>query len=173
MGQSSLVVHSFHNSLAYSTAASDEPFWDAVYRKAFPSMVNHMLCNSDCQAQRDGIDRVIVLANGVVLKIDEKKRTGEWNDILLEYISVDRTNAPGWIEKDLTIDYLAYAFMKSQRVYIFPWLFLRRAWNHYKKEWIETYKRIEANNGTYKTISVAVPIDTVKKAVSTAMSIQL
>jgi len=167
-------MHDFKAQLEYSEQASCEPFWGKIYHKAFPSLVNHMPCAGDTKSQRMGIDRVLFLANGQTLYVDEKKRRADYNDILLEYISVDTTNAPGWIEKDLAIDYLAYAFMESQRVYLFPWHMLRRAWNNYKTKWINEYKPpIVAQNNGYKTISVAVPIMTLKKAVSTATTIQL
>lgn len=172
MGKPGL-IHDFRERLAYSEVASDEPFWNAVYRKAFPSMVNLMLASGDTESQRMGIDRVIILSNGQVLKIDEKKRTEIFQDILLEYISVDKTGAPGWIEKDLAIDFLAYAFMPNKRVYLFPWLLLRRAWRHFKDKWIEMYPKITANNNGYKTISVAVPIEVLVKAVNAASVIQL
>lgn len=173
MGQPGLTVHDFKNDLAYSEAASDESFWDAIYKKAFPNMVNHMLCSGNTQSQRMGIDRLILLSNGRTLSIDEKKRREEYQDILLEYISVDTTGAPGWIEKDLTIDYLAYAFMKSKRVYLFDWLALRRAWQHYKDTWKRIYPTIQAQNNGYKTLSIAVPIETVRNAASLAMVVQL
>ncbi|MFA6271402.1 MAG: hypothetical protein WC657_09450 [Candidatus Paceibacterota bacterium] len=173
MGQSSVVTHDFRNSLAYSEVASDEPFWSAVYKKAFPNIVNQMLASGDTASQRMGIDRVVILANGQILKIDEKKRAGTYQDILLEYISVDTTGAPGWMEKDLAIDYLAYAFMPTKKVYLFSWPILRRAWDHYKAKWIATYPKITAQNRGYKTISVAVPIDVLTAAVSAASVIQL
>lgn len=136
-------------------------------------MVSQMLCDGDTESQRQGIDRIVLLANGRVLKIDEKKRRQEYNDILLEYISVDKTGAPGWIEKDLTIDYLAYAFMQSQRVYLFDWCLLRRVWLKHKKEWIEQYNIPPAQNSGYCTLSVAVPITKLLKLISTASVIQL
>ncbi len=173
MGQPNLDIHNFTEQLEYSEQASDELFWDAIYRKSFPNLVNHMIASGDIKSQRMGIDRVVFLSNGKTLYIDEKKRRKEWGDILLEYISVDKTNAPGWIEKDLSIDYLAYAFMASQRVYLYPWDMLRRAWNYYKPEWIDAYKRVEAKNNGYTTISVAVPIDVLQNAVSLATVIQL
>jgi hypothetical protein len=167
------VVHDFKEQLLYSEVSSDEIFWDAIYRKAFPGMVNQMLCSGNTHSRRMGIDRLIMLASGKVLAIDEKKRKEEYNDILLEYVSVDTTNTPGWIEKDLAIDYLAYAFMKSQRVYLFDWLMLRRAWGHFKSEWMNRYPKITAQNNGYKTLSVAIPIGILRNSVSQAMVIQL
>src|SRR3990167_1365330 len=122
MGQSGM--NDFHTDLAYSNAMSDEKFWDAIYRKAFPNIVNHMICTGNTASQRIGIDRIIHLSNGNSLKVDEKKRRREYDDILLEFVSNDIAGAPGWIEKDLAIDYLAYAFMESKRCYLFPWQML-------------------------------------------------
>jgi len=167
------MIHNFAEMLVYSEEASDEPFWREVYKKAFPNMVNEMLGSGNTESQRMGIDRVVLLANGKMLKIDEKKRQRCYPDILLEYVSVDTTGAPGWIEKDLPIDYIAYAFMPTKRVYLLPWDMLKRAWDHYKKDWLAKYKIPPAQNNGYKTLSVAVPIDILLNAVKSASIIQL
>jgi len=166
-------VHDFKERLQWSESQSDEPFWDAVYRKAFPNLVNHMVCPGNTTSQRMGIDRIIMLANGKSISIDEKKREKDYPDICLEYISIDTTRAPGWIEKDLAIDYLAYAFMPSKRCYLFPWPQLRRAWQQFGEEWKSKYFNPKAPNNGYQTISVAVPIDIWQRAVSTACVINV
>ena len=89
-------MHDFKAQLEYSEQASCEPFWGKIYHKAFPSLVNHMPCAGDTKSQRMGIDRSIFLSNGKTLYIDEKKRRKIRNDILLEYISEDTTNAPAF-----------------------------------------------------------------------------
>lgn len=165
--------HDFVERLAYSERASHEPFWDAVYRKAFHNMVNHMPCPGDAASQRMGIDRLVFLANGKTVAIDEKKREGVYGDIYLEYISVDTNNTPGWIEKDLAIDYLAYAFMPIQRVYLFPWDVLRRAWLRFGNRWKAVYACRSAQNNGYKTWGVCVPISVVQSAVRTAAIIDV
>lgn len=167
------MIHNFNERLAWSEQGSTEPFWDAVYRKAFPNLVNHMQCLGDTASQRMGIDRLIHLSNGRTLYVDEKKREKDYGDILLEYVSVDRTGAPGWMEKDLAIDYLAYAVMPCHRCYLFPWLMLRRAWLHYREQWIGKYKTCPAKNGSYTTLSVAVPTAIVLGAVKQAMLIDV
>jgi hypothetical protein len=166
-------VHDFKQKLAESQAASLEPFWNAVYQRAFPGLVNHMPCPGDVLSQRMGIDRLIMLETGRIIRIDEKKRDRVYPDILLEYLSNDRTGAPGWIEKPLLIDYLAYAFMPSHTVYLFDWLMLRRAWIHYRTEWKAKYYKVRAQNVGYVTESVAVPIKVVRDAVQAATIIKL
>ena len=173
MGQSVALVHNFLKDLAWSEKAGDEPFWNAIYHKAFPNMVSAMSCPGDFASQRMGIDRVILLSNGETIKIDEKKRREDRGDILLEYISNDVTDAPGWIEKDLAIQYLAYAFIPSRRCYLFDWPMLRRAWLKFKDGWISRGPFIAAQNNGYKTISTAVPTKELLSAVSSARIIQL
>lgn len=167
------MIHDFRERLAWSEQASTEPFWDAVYRKAFPNLVNHMPCLGDTASQRQGIDRVIHLSNGKTLYVDEKKRDRVYDDFFLEYVSVDRTRAPGWMEKDLSIDYLAYAFMPTRRCYLLPWLMLRRAWLAHKELWMDTYQHKPGENDGYVTWGVCVPIRVVQSAVRSAWIIDV
>lgn len=175
VGETSMTIipHDFQKSLKFSEKASHEPFWDAVYRKAFPGMVNHMLCSGDVPTQRMGVDRLIYLNNNRELRVDEKKRLRAYPDILLEYISNDRDGAPGWMEKNLVIDYLAYAFMPTQRVYMYDWLTLRRAWVANAVAWKKRYKPVIAQNVGYKTLSVPVPIGVLQKAMYEATCIDV
>lgn len=184
-------THEFKERLSWSEAAGHEPFWNAVYGKAFPNLVNHMMCSGDTQSQRMGIDRILYLGNGLTVAIDEKKRDKDYGDMLLEYISVDTTNAPGWMEKDLAIDYLAYAVMPKKQCYLFPWQLMRRVWLKFGQEWIATakeneqklkegkghknngYRIIEARNRTYSTWSVAVPMSMFRERLSLASVIDV
>lgn len=173
-------VHDFNEQLAYSEQASCEPFWNAVYRKAFPSMVNHMLCSGNTQGQRMGVDRIVYLSNNLTIAIDEKKRRKNYGDIALEFLSVDTTGAPGWIEKDLAIDYLAYAFMPNNQCYLLPWQILRRAWIERGEKWKQWgherkhgFSIATAQNRGYKTHSVCVPIASLMAAIQHAACIDV
>ena len=166
-------INDFAEDLKFSEEASEEGFWQAIYQTAFPDMVGSIHCKGDNQGQRLGIDRLIYLKSGKVLFIDEKKRRVVRDDILLEYLSNDSTNAPGWMEKDLQIDYLAYAFMPIKRCYLFPWQMLRRVWLKYREEWEKEFSIPPAQNKGYRTHSVAIPINLLKKKVYLASVIQL
>lgn len=174
------MTHDFEERLAWSQRGGDEPFWDAAYRQFFPNLVSHTPCCGDVASQRMGIDRLVMLGNGQALRIDEKKRSREYGDFLIEYLSNDRTGAPGWIAKDLFIDFLAYAFLPSRMVYFFPWLPLRRAWSRHGKEWIAQGERREngfrlavASNRSYRTHSVCVPRAVLYRAVAQAGLVRL
>jgi hypothetical protein len=162
----------FKKDLAYSLEASQAEFWDRVYAKAFVDLRETRICDTP-EWQRKGVDRFIYLTSGRVFAVDEKVRRKVYDDIFLEIVSIDTTGAPGWIEKDLCIDYLAYAFMPIERVYLFPWPMLRRAWLHYRDEWKAKYGILKAPNGTYRTLGVPVPLSVVRTAVHTATIIQL
>ncbi len=165
MGQSSQVIHDFKQDLDWSQKASDEQFWQKVYSKAFPNMTNCVSC-IDLDAQKQGVDRLIYLSSGDVVKIDEKKRREMHDDILLEY--AHSSGVAGWIEKDLSIDYLAYAFMPIRKVYLFPLLILRRAWLKKNKLWKSTCQLVKSYNRQYITFSVAVPIEVLRSEITSA-----
>ena len=173
-------TNDFHADLKFSNEASTMDFWDQIYKKAFVDMDHTEIC-TDKHWQHQGVDKVVYLTNGHTYHIDEKTRRRVWPDIALEYISNDTTGTSGWMEKDLNLDYLAYAFMPIQTVYLFPWPILRRTWKHYKDQWFELarskekngYSIIKAPNDGYTTWSVGVPIKTLRDKEHTATIIQL
>jgi len=166
------MIHDFNERLIYSFKSSDEDFWEKVYRKLFPTMTS-MTLETDLDMQRQGVDRLVFVESGRFYTIDEKKRSKEYNDILLEYISVDTTGALGWIEKSLRIDFLAYAFMQSKKCYVFPFPLLQKAWREHKEEWMEEYPKITAENVGYNTHSLAIPKKILFSAVCNASIINI
>jgi hypothetical protein len=165
------MTHDFKQSLARSHGHADAPWWLEVYMSAFPSLQAAVNVRDDGWAQRGGIDRVLTLASGKTLTVDEKVRELDWPDILLEYWSDYERRVPGWVAKDLACDFIAYAFVPSQTCYLLPFQTLRRAWKTNAKEWVSRYRRIEADNGRYTTVSVPVPTDVLMTAITGAMSV--
>ena len=167
----SSVVHDFEESLAWSNAQADGPWWKEVYRRAFPDLGAAISVRDDGWAQRGGIDRVLMLASGRTLWVDEKVRQEDWPDVLLEFYSDYERRVPGWIEKDLASDYIAYAFLPSQTCYLFPFQTLRAAWRANKDDWIEYFQVITAQNRGYTSLSVAVPTEILMSSLTDAMRI--
>jgi hypothetical protein len=163
--------HSFALSLEKSHAQADAPWWIEVYRAAFPTLQSAVCMRHDGWAQRGGIDRVLVLGGGKTLSVDEKVRDQDWDDILLEFWSDEGRKIPGWIAKDLACDFIAYAFVPSQRCYLLPFQTLRKAWHDNRREWVNKYRIVDAENDGYTTKSVAVPIDVLMAALRDAMKI--
>lgn len=160
------MLHNFADSLALSHAQESAPWWDEVYTKAFPGHLSAVSVRSDGWAQRGGIDRVVTLRSGKTATIDEKVRSKDFGDIALERWSDRERKVPGWIQKDLACDFIAYAFVPSQRCYLFPFHNLRSAWIAEGRNWCQLakdelggFKIVLANNGRYVTESIAVPTE--------------
>jgi len=94
-----------------------------------------------------------------------------WPDFLLERWSDEVRQTPGWVQKDLACDYLAYAFKPSETCYLLPLLSLQRAWRLNGRDWIAAYPEKRSLNYGWTTLSVAVPIDVVLSALGDAMRV--
>lgn len=165
------MTHNFADSLALSHAQADAPWWTDVYRKAFPDLRSAVCVRDDGWAQRGGIDRVLTLASGKTLTVDEKVRTEDWPDILLEYWSDEGRKIKGWVAKDLACDFIAYAMVPSQTCYLLPFQTLRASWRARCRDWVARHKRVEARNNGYVTVSVAVPTVELLDAIRDAMTV--
>lgn len=171
--------HSFATSLALSHEHEEAPWWAEIYARAFPGHLSAVSVRNDGWAQRGGIDRVVTLRSGKTVTIDEKVRLQEWPDIALERWSDRKRKTPGWVQKDLACDFIAYAFVPSQKCYLLPFLTLRRAWVLEGRNWCDLaesdrggFRVVLAENDGYVTESIAVPIEILLATIRQAMVIQ-
>lgn len=168
--------HNFAKSLARSHEYEDATWWGEVYAEAFPGFHSMMSVRQDGWAQRGGIDRVVQLKSGKTILVDEKVREEEWPDILVERWSNKERRVPGWVQKDLACDFIAYAFVPSKRCYLLPFQSLRRAWRLEGRNWCDLaqnsmggFKIVLAKNDSYTTESIAVPTDILMASLRQAM----
>jgi hypothetical protein len=186
-----VTIHDFDERLAYSHKQADQPWWEQVYRKAFPDQLKIIDLRHDGWHQRAGRDRAVVLSSGQTIYIDEKARDRrDRRDIAVEiwsiypkggeepYPPVDGRSVPGWARKTLGCDWLAYAFVPSRICYLFPFLGIRAAWEKNWCDWINKATRREAGfdwivapNKDYDTICIAVPTQFLNEAIQDAMTI--
>lgn len=164
-----MTVHRFAEKLEVSHKYALAPWWEQVYREAFPTFQGMVNVRDDGAGQRLGIDRHVVLSNGRTETIDEKVRETEYDDFFLEYVSNSSTGAPGWVEKDLACDFIAYAFVQSGRCYLLPFPLLRRAWRYKGEGWKRQFPCFPALNEGYRTLGCCVPIDVVRSALAGSM----
>lgn len=170
----------FDDSLKISDSEEIEKILKEVYLKYFPNMVGMIKNESKkSNSQEKGVDRIIYLDNLKTITIDEKIRKDDYADFLLEYVSNDYTGAVGWIEKDLSIDYILYVILSTKKAFLLDWRILKITWDFNKVEWKKKYGTITAgnayfngynyNNGyNYTTISIAIP----RKDLFIAMDLQ-
>jgi hypothetical protein len=175
-------VNGFAESLEKGNNPIAHTFLDAVYRKAFYNFDQLIRTkNGDTVSQKAGSDVVIWTTANRAYTADEKIRDrADYSDIALEYISNDRVKTPGWMEKDLSIDYLVYAFVPVRRAYLFPWQQLKMAWEKNKANWLllandrrDGFTVVSAPNPTYRTLSCAIPTDLLIEKVKESIVIQL
>lgn len=166
-----IAVHDFNESLAASHKASDLPIWEEIYKKSFldyQTMVDH---RDDGEHQRAGIDRSVILKNSKQVLIDEKIRWKAYPDIALEYLSNDRTSAPGWVCKPLRADYIAYAIAPLGMCYLLPVPQLQQAWTRKGELWKATHFEVVAANRSYNTRSIAVPVNELFSEIGRALRV--
>lgn len=148
-------LNDFKTDLEYSLEARELEMFDNFYMRIFGADLKIELV-TDKILQFKGIDKILHLPSGKKLYIDEKKRRGVWNDILVEIWSNTEKKTPGWVFKPFP-DYIVYAFLKTHKCYLLPALLLRlwvsKNWNNVKK-----FKEIKAQNLGYTTTSYAIPI---------------
>lgn len=164
-------VHDFHERRIFSERCSELPFWEEVYRRAFPNFAGMALVRGDGWGQRSGVDRVITLNSSKTIAVDEKIREKAWPDFCLERWSDRTMKTPGWMQKPLACDFIAYGWLPLQTCYLLPTESLQRAWRLHGREWIDQYQIIHAQNNGYVTESVCVPIDVVLAAINDAMRV--
>ncbi|MHC4195241.1 MAG: hypothetical protein ACYSQZ_04760 [Planctomycetota bacterium] len=174
-------VNDWKESLEKGDNSLVVPFLEAIYRRAFYNYVGCVFNRSgDSVSQNRGCDVIVYLTNDRTERIDHKIRYDVYPDIALEYISSDRSNTPGWIEKDLSIDYLNYVKYPARQAFLFPWHALKKVWIKNGEEWLKLAKSREdgffiarAPNATYQTLSCCIPDKILVESVKGAAIITL
>jgi len=175
-GGMNLIIHSFEESLADSHTAEELPFWETIYRKAFPGFLAMHSHPQDGGHQRSGIDRTVILENSKQVLIDEKFRGRNKNgkvyaDIALEYLGDEARKVPGWVCKPLLCDYIAYAIGPLGICYLLPVLELQAIWQLHGEDWIRDHQPVirafnkdKKTGRTWTTLSVGVPPEAIHMA---------
>lgn len=171
-----MTIHNFDDSLQVSHDAADSPLWEEIYRKAFPDFLIMADHRNDGYWQRLGIDRSITLNSSKQILVDEKVRRKDYGDILLEYMSSEEAQTPGWVCKPLLADYIAYCIIPARIVYMLPVIQLQMAWLANGEQWKYVYGKCEAKNNTrgitWTTLNCPVPVDVLFSAIGSMLRIK-
>lgn len=166
LGERAEVFHSFDQQNTWSQSDAVNQWWDAIYRRQFPTLSGIVRNKTLGAAQTLGIDTVIVLPNGKTIAIEEKMRRKMGNDILLEHTRNDKLGKPGWIEQDLAVDFLAYGFWENNLAYFLSWPLLKQAWMQNGTIWKSRFGVVTARNKNYNTLCTPVPVRTLYFAIN-------
>ena len=152
--------HVFSESLSWAQEQEAAPWWAEVYGDFFRDYSHHTHILSDGWAQRAGVDHVITLKSGKVWAVDVKARDAVkgkvYRDCLLEFISNDKKQTPGWVVKDLAADFIAYAIVPLRKVWLLSVPQLQRAWVTCSAEWTRPENIRKSPNNGYNTLNAPV-----------------
>jgi hypothetical protein len=165
-------VNNFYTDLEYSLEERENELFDNFYFRVIPNLERVEIIN-DLSLQKEGIDKKLILKNGKIILIDEKKRRKNYGDILLEEYSDYDKKKVGWIGLNKQTDYIIYAIMPSKKVYLIPFLLLQKAWKSNYHNWMRIYGRKFAPNKYYVTSNIPVPVNVLIEALSKEMNEQL
>lgn len=154
-------MSNFQQDLLFSR--SHNVLWDGLYKKAFPDLVAVTRVEANCPAQGLGVDTVLVMGSGAVVRVEEKLSRGQYDNFFLEY---EAHGKPGWVEKPLQVDYVAYTFLPTQTMYLLPWLPLQRAWRKHRMQWLAKYNKVipTASGATVPILEVYAAIQEAMQA---------
>lgn len=164
----------FREDLEFSHSADILPMWETIYNEAFPDNLGIFNNRGDGELQRNGIDRTIVLPGGKAIYVDEKVRRVDYKkgDIFIEFVSNDKRNSPGWAEKRLFCDYIAYAIIPTKVCYLLPVPQMQAVWKRNKDAWIKRYGVARAKNETYTTLGCPVPVGVLYPAIGNCFRVR-
>ena len=153
-------VNNFHKQLKRSESQEGLVLVSGTINNLYP---DHLLIEevTDLKYQSAGLDRIIHFDTGKVVGVEHKIREQIYNDILFEFISNDKTNTKGWMEKDLSCDLFIYGWNPLRKTYTFRWKELKDVWKKNKNNWLDKHRIVKAKNYGYYTHSVAVPTEEV------------
>jgi hypothetical protein len=178
-------VHDFGKSLAAEAEVANAPWLIHAYQALFLDVETAIRVKKDGWAQRGGIDRIVARNSGRTHAIQEKYRFEDYgDDVLLEYWSDIRRQAPGWVAKDTACDFVNYIVVPTRRCILLPFDTLRRAWKENRHEWVEKARRKNGkgingfseqrvtsrfNGREWTTVNIVVPTAVLFLAMNRAM----
>jgi len=156
-------LHSYQRSKRIEMSAQTR--FDIIYKDCFANLVNIKRIE-ERHLQLKGHDVHLLLKDDKKLIIDEKARTEDYGDILIEYLSNKQTGRKGWIYENES-DYIAYLFpnngcyfLKTKEI---------REWVENKQSEFWKFKDLPVDNKDkrrgiiYTTVSKLIPLKLLKE----------
>lgn len=150
-------IKNFNIDLIYSLEERDNELFENFYYRIFPGIEKIEFCE-DKETQLKGIDKIIYFKSGNKFTIDEKKRRTTYDDIAIEYEHIfnNGNRTKGWIYKT-KCDYIIYAIMPLNIVFVLPTILLKRVWYLHSKYFLDTFKKAYSKNHNYRSWNVFIP----------------
>jgi len=150
-----MTVHNFAADLDRENVEAQAPYWEHLYRQWFPDLIHMTIAPRGSLAQKQGIDRTLTLLDGTSVRTQEKIRYTARSDFLLE---VDSGHGTGCMLDLCQADFLCYLVKPNAIAYLWPVAALRKEWGIHGPAWLKQYPTRRANNVTYSSINLAIPL---------------
>lgn len=125
--------YDFTKQLNISMEAAGKDWVEQAYQEAFGNLgLLKVESITDLALQRKGYDKVCHFKNGKQVIFDEKHRSEDYGDILIEIWSIMERRVPSWLNNNA--DYIVHFFEPTKRVVWLPLLLLNK--------WLKTRKEI-------------------------------
>ena len=158
----------FSKDFAWSNSEAVRLFWQGIYKAAFGALDTIELV-VDKQEQKKGVDVIVYLPDGQAIKVEEKIRRKNWDDIVLEVWSDKKRKIPGWAVKEQEANILAYGFFQGKYAHLFERQKLRTVFIENGRTWAKEFGTITAHNQGYDTVSIPVPIRVLQETMGKSM----
>lgn len=156
------------------------PFVLAKMAKAgMPVKTFQSIPKTNKQLQYKGIDRILYLQSGKILKIEEKIRSKDWGDLLIEIVADPRyadfnpdtgaishthLRGIGWIYKDYSCELIAFFNADTEDGNIFSWKKFQKVYFDNIVEWYQLaidnkcgFALKDAKNKDFSSHNIAIP----------------
>ncbi len=163
--------HDFREKLVASWDAETSNELNACYLSYFDGLTPEGIedVRHDMTWQRSGVDKVLRFPSGKAITVEEKVRSADYPDVLLELESVEG-KAPGWLYTSHS-DWIAYGVKPPGgpllRLHMLPTRKLRQTWKRNRARWEQKYKKKVARNKDYRTINIPIPLSELLEAMFT------
>jgi hypothetical protein len=168
----------FQKDLDYSRSLSEDQQWMTIYRAMFGDGLQSA-CDTGAgnEWQRHGVDRILILSCGRIVRIDEKKRRKDYGDFLAEIWSPwfgpnDPRNGLGWaVDPKKRCDYIAYG--PSRGIFhVLPFDILRLTVKREHQHWQERTTDRDLAERKYLTVNRSVGWDELFRAMRRTQEIE-
>lgn len=151
-------MNDFRQQLAATETAEVEETWYQFWQRAFPDTIRQEVVRGKCDLQYAGVDRILHLPLGKQIWVEEKTRTVDWGDFLVEEFSNYERRTPGWtVDCTKLTEYVGYAVEPAGKCYLLPYQLLRQACIRNLPEWKTKYSSKYARNRNYRTLNWSIP----------------
>ena len=170
------VVHDFARKLEFSNGANMQEDFHRI-KNALRGCEHVEKTRTD--VDRTGVDYFAHLKNGVVVKVDAKRREAgasrHWKgepELAIETWSVYRTKIGWTFNSKSPVEYILYSFepCDSNNYYFLPFQLLRKAAFDNGREWRDIYRERKQQSGGWESRCIFVPASVVLNAVRGAMT---